>query len=75
MTETMKPEDRLVRAMRRMHKLRLVEMPPANDDLTISQIQLLAFIANSPDCHIQDIAGGLGLTAPTVSVAVRRLEE
>lgn len=75
MNEAMKPEDKLVQAMRRMRHLRLAEMPAADTDLTISQIQMVAFIATSPDCHIQDIAGGLGLSAPTVSVAVRRLEE
>lgn len=75
MTDPTQPEQRLARLMRRMQSLRLGEFPQLDYDLTISQIHMLAFIARLPGCHVQDIAGGMGLSAPTVSVAVRRLEE
>jgi len=42
--------------------------------VTMPQLILLDWIAASPGCGIQEIATGLGLTAPTVSVGVRRLE-
>ncbi len=39
------------------------------------QLALLDWIAGSPGSGIQEIAAGLELTAPTVSVGVRRLQE
>lgn len=42
--------------------------------LTPSQIILLDWIAQWPGCGIREIAQGLGLTPPSISVAVRRLE-
>lgn len=70
-----KPEQRLSQLMIRMRKMQLGEFPHMDFDLTFSQMEMLGFIARSPDCHVQDIADGLGLTAPTVSVSVRRLED
>jgi len=50
--------------------------PPFEDvRMTPSQLTLLDWIAGSPGCGVQDIATGLNVTAPTVSVGVRRLEE
>jgi len=43
--------------------------------VTPSQLILLDWIAGSPGCGVQEIATGLDVTAPTVSVGVRRLEE
>jgi len=40
-----------------------------------SQMALLDWITASDGCGVQDIADGLNLTPPTVSVGVRRLEE
>lgn len=75
MATTIKPEDRLVRFMQRMVKLRLAEMPRLDYDLSFSQMEMLWFIKEAPNCRVQDIADGLGITPPTVSVALRRLEE
>lgn len=61
--------------MKRFMALRLVDMPRLETDLNLPQIEILGFVANAPECRIQDIADGLELTPPTVSVAVRRLEE
>jgi len=70
----MNPEDRLIALL---HRLRLLgaESPPL-DDLQVSpaQLMLLGWIAAHPGCHVQDVAAGLGLTPPTVSVGLRRLE-
>jgi len=38
------------------------------------QLTLLDWIGASPGCGVQEVADGLGLSAPTVSVGVRRLE-
>lgn len=40
-----------------------------------AQLQLLLWIGQHPGCRLQHIAAGLNLTAPTVSVGVRRLEQ
>jgi len=70
-----KPEDRLALFLQRMIKLRLAEIPRLDYDLTFSQMEMLWFIKRAPNCRVQDIADGLGITPPSVSVALRRLEE
>lgn len=70
-----KPEDRLARFIQRMIKLRLAEIPRLDYDLSFSQMEMLWFIKGAPNCRVQDIADGLGITPPSVSVALRRLEE
>ena len=44
-------------------------------DLTMPQLRLLVFVKQNLGCHLQDIAEGLELSPPTVSVAIRKLEE
>lgn len=75
MTTSVKPEDHLASLMRRLLKLRLAEIPRLNYDLSLSQMELLLFIRRSAKCRVQDIADGLGITPPTVSVALKRLED
>ncbi len=75
MTKPTVLENRLAQLMFRLLKLRLGEMPRLDVDLTFSQMELMGYVMHSPNCHVQDIADGLELTPPTVSVAVRRLEE
>ena len=67
--------DQLVGIFKRMRKLRLMEPPRVNSDLTLSQMEMIGYIHNSDGCRIQEIAEGMGLSAPTVSVAVKRLED
>jgi MarR family transcriptional regulator for hemolysin len=74
MTTSKKPEDRLASLMRRLLKLRFVEVPRLDYDLSISQMEILLFVQGSEKCRVQDIADGLGITPPSVSVALQRLE-
>ena len=75
MTDTSLPaEDRLLGLFERLRKLTLDQHPLEDNGVTMPQIALLDWVAASPGCGIQEIATGLGLTAPTVSVGVRRLE-
>ncbi len=67
-------EDWLLGLFERMRKLALGQHPLEGSGVTMPQLTLLDGIATSPGCSIQDIADGLGLTPPTVSVGVRRLE-
>ena len=40
-----------------------------------SQMQFVTWIGSHPGCRLKQIASGLGLTAPTVSVGIQRLEK
>jgi DNA-binding MarR family transcriptional regulator len=68
-------EDQLVDLFDRLRKLAFNQHPLEDSTVTMPQLTLLDWVAASPGCGIQDIASGLGLTAPTVSVSVRRLEK
>ena len=68
-----KPEYRLMRLMGRMKPLRLGDFPHNRYDLSYSQMELIRFVGIFPGCHLQDLAEGLALTSPTVSVGIRRL--
>jgi len=43
--------------------------------LTASQLSLLLSLSEHPGCRVQDTAERLDLTAPTISIGVRRLEK
>ena len=72
---TSNPEDRLAILMQRLLKLRLAEIPRLDYDLSFSQMEILWFINGAAKCRVQDIADGLGITPPSVSVALQRLEK
>jgi len=72
--ESLPAEDRLLGLFERLRKLALGQHPLEDSGVTMPQLTLLDWIAATPGCGIQEIATGLGLTAPTVSVGVRRLE-
>ena len=61
--------------MERLKPLRLGDFPHNRYDLSYSQMEMIRFVGLNPDCHLQDLAEGLNLTSPTVSVGIRRLEE
>ncbi len=69
------PEERLLDLFDRLRKLALDENPFQDNRITMPQLTLLDWVAAAPGCGIQDLADGLNVTAPTVSVSVRRLEE
>jgi len=69
------PEMKWVQLMHRLGNLRLSEVPKANFDLSITQIEMLSFIGHNPGCHLQDISDELNLTPPTISVSIRKLED
>ena len=71
----MMEEDRLLGLFERLRKLSLGENPLRDGGVTMPQLALLDWTATSPGRGIKEIATGLGLTAPTISVGVRRLEQ
>jgi len=68
-------EEWLVDLFERLRKLAIDQNPLEGSKISGPQLALLDWVAATPGCGIQDIAAGLGLSAPTVSVSVRRLEE
>ena len=67
-------EERLYELMKRLRKLGL-DTQPLDVAVSPAQMSLLDWIAASPGCGVQDIADGMRLTPPTVSVGVRKIEE
>jgi len=67
-------EDHLLALFGRLRRLAFGQHPLQDSGVTMPQLTLLEWVEASPGCHIQAIADGLGLTAATVSVGVRRLE-
>ena len=68
-------EERLLGLFDRLRRSALGQYPHEESGVTGPQLALLEWVATWPGCGIQDLADGLRLTAPTVSVGVRRLEE
>lgn len=69
--------DRLVSILYRLRDIHLVGHHVSPIDISLPQIEMISYILTAcpKGCRIQDIAEGMGLSAPTVSVAIKRLEE
>jgi len=67
--------ERFLALMDRLRKLGLGNPASGTALVSPAQMALLDWIAASDRCGVQDIADGLKLTPPTVSVGVRRLED
>ena len=72
---TLPADERLLALFSRLLKLILGQNPLHDSNITPPQLTLLDWIAASPNCRVQEIADGLELSAPTVSVGIRRLEK
>ncbi len=62
-----------IEIMKRFRKLNIFEFPEMDNDLTLSQLRIIGFVHKNGKCRTQDIAKGIEITAPTVSVAVNKL--
>ncbi|NLF01391.1 MAG: MarR family transcriptional regulator, partial [Anaerolineales bacterium] len=69
------PDEQLLRLLDRLRGLELDANPMQDSHVSMPQLALLDYVARWPDCSLQELAAGLRLTPPTVSVAARRLEE
>ena len=67
--------DRLVGLFDRLRRLALSQHPLEDDGVTMPQLALIDWVAAGPGCGISELATGLELSVPTVSVGVRRLED
>ncbi|HDD24299.1 MAG TPA: MarR family transcriptional regulator [Chloroflexi bacterium] len=75
MSDDPSAEERLLDLLNRLQMLGTRPPPFEEMGITPSQFILLDRVAMSPGCGVREIARGLGVTSPTVSVGVRRLEE
>jgi len=73
----MSSSDRLMSVFQRLRNIRLMDVNLQQVEITLPQMDLMMYIMHTggEGCRIQDIAEGMGLSAPTVSVAVKKLED
>jgi len=67
--------DQLLSLMKRLRQLSPAAPPPQAAQVSPSMMSIIDFVGSSPDCGIKEIARGLKLSTPTVSVSIRHLEE
>ena len=67
--------ERFLAFFERVEALGVPEAPLKESNLSMPQIALLASVARQPGSHAQEVAEALGLSAPTVSVGLRKLED
>lgn len=65
---------RMEAVLERLERYWDAEDPRRVGGLTASQLSLLLSLSEHPGCRVQDTAERLELTAPTISIGVRRLE-
>lgn len=74
MTRKMANSKRLEELLARVHRYWEADDPRPSLGITNSQLSLLLSLSENPGCRVQDTAHRLELTAPTISIGVRRLE-
>ncbi len=67
--------DRFLSLMTRLRRLGATAPPPQVARVSPSLMAIVEYVAISPNCGVKEIAQGLKLSTPTVSVGVRQLEE
>ena len=76
MTDQITVAAHLMQLLRRLRQIGPERQPPFETaGITSAQLALLEWLIAQPGSNLQGIADGLGLTPPTISVGVRRLEE
>ena len=66
--------ERFIELMGRLRQLAPDRPPPQTAGLSPSLMAIIDFVASSPNCGVKEIARGLNLSPPTVSISVRQLE-
>jgi len=68
-------EDRLMDLFDRLRRLALERHPLDGSGVTPPQLSTIDSVARSPGCSLQQVASDLGVTPPSASAGVHRLEE
>ena len=66
---------RFLKLSSRLRRLGADDSPPEAVRVSISHLPLIEYAANHAGCGIQEMAEGLKLATPTVSISVRQLEK
>jgi DNA-binding MarR family transcriptional regulator len=75
MDTPLSPDERLAGLFARLEALSLRNVPIKRLDLSVHQFGFLLHIFRKPGIRARELAGALGVTMPTVSVALRKLEQ
>ena len=77
MEDQIKPpaEARFAELMKRVRRLGLDSLNAAESAASPAQMTLIDWIAAHPGCGVQDIAAGLRLAPPTISISVKRMQQ
>jgi len=75
MTTFINSHERLAALFSRLESLDLRQAPLKDAELTMPQLGLLISIGRRPGIRVREAAEILGVTMPTVSVALRKLEK
>ncbi len=67
--------EQLLSLIKRLRQLSPATPPPQAAQVSPSMMSIIDFVGSSPDCGVKEIARGLKLSTPTVSVSIRHLEE
>lgn len=75
MVASINPHERLAALFSRLESLDLRDAPLKDAELTMPQLGLLINIGRHPGMRVHEVAETLGVTMPTVSVGLRKLEQ
>ena len=67
--------ERFMALMERLKILSPEQPPPKQANISHTQLAMINFIAENPNCGVQRLAEGLKLSTASISVSVRQLEE
>lgn len=67
-------EIKISELMKRVRRLGLDSLALEGGEVSPAQLALVDWIAANPGCGIQDLADGLSLASPTVSISVKKME-
>jgi len=71
---TRQAADEFIALMNRLRRMRAANSLPPGVKVSPALMPLISHLAESPDSSVKEIAAALGLSTPTVSVSLRRLE-
>ena len=71
----MSSEEKAMKLFMRLRQFNFDHCPGLNELISPAQMTLLDKITEDPGCGVQDIADHLGISPPTVSVGVSKLEQ
>lgn len=75
MTDTLSSQEQMIALLRRLEQLGVGRSAIKDMQLSLSQLSLLLSVHRHPGIRVNELAHSLHLSAPTVSVALRKMED